>query len=460
MGAQEVIAANRDTDYCAGMYIWTGSDYLGESTPYETKNAYFGAIDTAGLKKDIFWLYKAAWCCPSENPVLHIMPYWDFNDGQEIDVVVYTNLHEAELFLNNRSLGKKIADNYTIVWEKIPYEKGEITAVSGKTRAKRKSFGDSDRIILKPERFNDLVTVEISTVDADGNAVENARDRINLKIEGGKNCKLIGFDNGDSSDYDSYKSASRRLFSGKAVAYISAPPEAGDVKITAALDKKDVPVRKIKLIKTSEFSFKAQIFPENATYKDLNWSAVTNSGIKTNCATVEAKGNKAALKITGDGEFRLRCTCNNGKSHADVVSEYEFYASGYGTAKINPFEFTPACLSGADFGEVSGGGLYVKSSTDADSSSVNFVNVDFCTGSDTFELTAIFWHTNEPFEFKLYADEKLLGEFVHQADFVWQTYQTREFKLGKKLTGIQNLRFEFRKTEKDLHFGGFKFIKA
>ncbi|MCL2638198.1 MAG: DUF4982 domain-containing protein [Oscillospiraceae bacterium] len=464
-GAEEVILANRDTDFCAGMFIWTGSDYLGESTPYETKNAYFGAIDTAGIKKDIFWLYKAAW---TSEPVLHIMPYWDFNAGQEIDIVVYTNLREVELFLNNRSLGKKTAENYTLTW-KTQYEAGEIIAVSGNHRAVRRSFGDSDRIILKPDKTavqadgKDLLTVEISTVDIHNNPVENARDRINLKVKGGK---LIGFDNGDSSDYDQYKSSSRKLFAGKAVAYIAAPPKAGDIKITATIDKNDVPVRKIELVKdsassritpkTGEIKISARILPENATYcnSNLNWSVVTNSGIKTNCAIIEASGNSAVLKAIGDGEFRLRCTCNNGKPQADVVSEYEFCAEGFGAPIINPFEFVPACLSNADFGEVSGGGLLISES----GSRVCFNNVDFdARGSDTLELSAIYWHTDETFTFKAYAGSELLGEFTHQANFIWQTYQTKSFKLHKKLTGIQSISFEFRKSDKDLHFGGFKF---
>jgi beta-galactosidase len=449
--AQEVIAVNRDVEYCAGMFIWTGADYLGEPTPYSTKNAYFGALDTAGIKKDAFWLYKAAWSSPTDEPVLHLMPYWDYNEGQEIDVVAYTNLKEAELFVNNRSLGKKAAVNCTIIWERVPYEAGEIAAVSGEHRTVRRSFGDSDRVVLKPERTDDLITVEVSTVDKDGNPVENARDRINLHVEGGE---LLGFDNGDSSDYDSYQSNSRRLFSGKAVAYISAPPEA-EVTVTATIDKDDVPVRKIELIKQGGFKFKARVHPANTTYSGLNRSAVTNSGVKTNCAVVKANGDTATLNITGDGEFRLRCTCNNGKPQADAVSEYEFYADGYGAPVINPFEFTPACLSSANLCEVSGGGLLIR-----DGDSVSFGNVDFCRGSDSFELSAIYWHTNDAFSFKLWANEKLLGEFTHQADFVWQTYQVKGFRLAKKLCGIQSLRFEFRSSEKDLHFGGFAFKKA
>jgi beta-galactosidase len=462
LNAEEVIIANRDIDYCAGMFIWTGSDYLGEPSPYSTKSAYFGAIDTAGIKKDIFWLYKAAW---TSEPVLHILPYWDFNIGQEIDVVVYTNLKEAELFINERSCGKKTAENYTLTW-KVNYEEGKIIVVAGEYKAERRSFKDSAEIILKPDKTLikadglDLLTVEISTVDIDNNPVENACDRINITVNG---AKLAGFDNGDSTDYNQYKSTSRKLFSGKAVAYIIAPETPGivtvtaqspglkpaEIKITAGENISEIPVRKIELIKKSEFIIKAKIFPENATYTDLNWSAVTNSGVKTNIAAVEADNNTAAVKIIGDGEFRVRCTCNNGKSQAEIVSEYEFYADGYGMAVVNPYEFTPACLGNAELQEVSDGGLFIS----GDNRTVRFKNVNFGEGADTFELFAIYWHTNEPFMFKLNSQE-----FSHQADFFWQTYQSNTFKLEKPLCGVQDLTFEFGETTHDLHFWGFMFL--
>ena len=38
----KAITDDRDTDSCIGQYIWTGWDYIGEPTPYFTKNSYFG----------------------------------------------------------------------------------------------------------------------------------------------------------------------------------------------------------------------------------------------------------------------------------------------------------------------------------------------------------------------------------------------------------------------------------
>lgn len=41
--------------------------------------------------------------------------------------------------------------------------------------------------------------------DQEGNPVENANNRIKVKVTG--EGRLIGLDNGDSTDYDSYKEA-------------------------------------------------------------------------------------------------------------------------------------------------------------------------------------------------------------------------------------------------------------
>jgi len=552
--AEDVIAVNRDTNYCAGMFIWTGTDYIGEPTPYFTKNSYFGPVDTAGIKKDAFYLYKAAWAdvlptspdgrsfqvLPTspdgrsfQVPVLHIMPYWDFNIGQKIDIVVYTNLKEVELFVNGKTLGKKLNKNYTLVWQ-TEYEKGEITAVAfdknGKEiKAQKKSFTDSAEIVLNPGKKEilangeDLFTVEISTVDKDGIPVENARNRICLSVEG---ARLLGFDNGDSTDYDQYKTCSRRLFSGKAAAYIAAPVTAGLITVTAespglksasikltakeaavtngisALENisipcnedctsiNEVPVRKIELIKdfgyritpeNKDLNIKAKILPENASYKDLNWSVVTGSGVKINNVEVicDEKRLSASLKIIGDGEFRLRCVCNNGKKQAEVISEYEFLADGFGPSVINPYENVPACFNNVkihDFNEVSNGGIQIQ----GEKRLVGFNTVDFGKyGCNELEISAIHWFTDEPVKFNVWyndstceskmpeskeidlkksGDKILLGEFSYQANFKWQTYQKNNYKLNTTLYGMKNIFFEFGETEQLLHFGNFKFI--
>ncbi|MBQ5320397.1 MAG: DUF4982 domain-containing protein [Oscillospiraceae bacterium] len=505
--AQKIIAINRDTDYCAGMYIWTGSDYIGEPSPYSTKNAYFGSIDTAGLKKDSFYLYEAAW---TDKTVLHIMPYWDFNEGQLIDVVAYTNLNEAELFVNGKSAGKKPAEEYTIAWQ-IPYEKGEIKVVGinsagEEISAVEHSFGNSSKLVLASDKSEikadgeDLFTVTVSTVDADGYEVKNARDRVRLTVTGGR---LVGFDNGDSTDYDQYKSISRRLFSGKAVAYIAAPVSSGDVIVTAESEglvpasvtvkavpaeirngisvienvtvdpyENEIPIRKIELVRNTGSvitpdcpisGITAKILPENATYNDICWSIVTNSGIETKIAELEIEGNSALVKPIGDGSFRLRCYSLNGRKQPEIISELEYTAEGFGQAQINPYEFVVGCLytdSIKLMDEVREGGVNIK----ADSNVVGFGKTDFGKyGADAFTVNIINWHKDCPFGFRLWSGKPFergsvkLGEFTYQANFIWQTYIPNSFKLAEKIRGEHDIYFEFDKTDLRIDFGGFVF---
>lgn len=506
--AQKVIAANRDTDFCAGMFIWTGSDYIGEPSPYSTKNAYYGSIDTAGLKKDSFWLYKAAW---TNEPVLHIMPYWDFNEGQLIDVVVYTNLPEAELFINGRSVGKKSAEEYTITWQ-IPYEKGEIKAV-GKTSdgreltASEHSFGDSAALVVETNKTEikadgeDMFVVTISAVDKDGYPVRNARDRVTLTVSEGR---LLGFDNGDSTDYDEYKSVSRRLFSGMAAAYICAPTAACDITVTAEAEGlspasvrvkavpaqvregisvienvtanpygKEVPLRKIELTRNTGVELtpenpvsevKARLLPENTTYREVLWKAVTNSGIETKIAEVTSNGLSASVKPLGDGSFRLRCYSLNGRKQPELLSEFEYTAKGFGQATVSPYELVRGCLhtySISQMDEVREGGVSIT----ADNNIVGFEKVDFGKyGTDSFSVPIINWHKNDPFGFRLWSGKpsesgsELLGSFTYQADFIWQTYIRNSYKLEKRLCGVHDIYFEFDKNDMRIDFGGFEFV--
>lgn len=505
---QNVIAVNRDTDYCAGMFIWTGSDYIGEPSPYSTKNAYFGSIDTAGLKKDSFWLYQAAW---TEKPVLHIMPYWDFNEWQLIDVVAYTNLNEAELFVNGKSAGKKSADEYTITWQ-VPYEKGEIRVVGitsdgVEISACEHSFGDSASLVLEADKSSvkadgeDLFTVTVSALDRDGFEVKNARNRVNITVNGGR---LLGFDNGDSTDYDEYKSASRRLFSGKAVAYIASNAEAGDIvvnaeseglapakitikavesevrkgasyieNITISSHNREVPLRKIELSRSGKSvltpenpvsEVKAKLLPENTSYKDVFWSVVTNSGIETKIAEVSCNGLDAVVKPIGDGSFRLRCFSLNGRNQPEIISEFEYTASGFGQAYMNPYEFVPACLytdSIKLMDEVQKGGVNIK----AESNIVGFGKTDFGKyGTENFAVRVINWHKNDPFGFRLWSGKpnengsELLDEFTYQADFIWQTYIENRYALNERLCGVHDIYFEFDKTDMRIDFGGFEFV--
>ncbi len=96
--------------FVAGEMVWTGFDYLGEPTPFdaEARSSYFGIVDLCGIPKDRYYLYRSYWR-PDETTV-HILPHWNWPDriGKNVPVFVYTNGDSAELFLNGKSLGRRV----------------------------------------------------------------------------------------------------------------------------------------------------------------------------------------------------------------------------------------------------------------------------------------------------------------------------------------------------------------
>ena len=102
---------DRDRPFCFGQFIWTGFDYIGEPTPYDTsKSSYFGIVDTCGFPKDIYYFYKSQW---TQEPLVHLLPSWEkdrWQAGETVPVWAYTNAKTVELFLNGKSLGIRTYD--------------------------------------------------------------------------------------------------------------------------------------------------------------------------------------------------------------------------------------------------------------------------------------------------------------------------------------------------------------
>ncbi|MDR2043466.1 MAG: DUF4982 domain-containing protein [Clostridium sp.] len=241
---ESCIIDDRDTDFAFGQFIWTGFDYIGEPTPYHTKNSYFGQLDTAGFPKDSYYIFQSQWTDAAKAPMVHVFPYWDFNEGQLIDVRACTNGAAVELFVNGESWGRqeKTARKLLGEWQ-VPYRKGSIRAVAydegGAVIAEksRSSFGDGVRLALTPQcrehlaaNGEDLSFLTVEAEDAEGRLVENASSYVRVKVEG--EGRLLGLDNGDSTDYDEYKGTCRKLFQGKLLAVVATTLRAGEIKVT------------------------------------------------------------------------------------------------------------------------------------------------------------------------------------------------------------------------------------
>ena len=146
---------------------------------------------------------------------------------------MYTSGDEAELFLNGKSLGRKRKEQYTyrLRWEDTVYEPGELKAVAyknGKRWAETyvRTTGEPVALKLRPDKMNlkadgdDLVFVRVSLVDAKGNEVPTAENRISCSVNG-KGC-VVATDNGDPTSMQIFSETERPAFNGLLLAIVKA----------------------------------------------------------------------------------------------------------------------------------------------------------------------------------------------------------------------------------------------
>ncbi len=526
---EDCISIDRDTPFSMGQFLWTGFDYIGEPTPYHTKNSYFGQLDTAGFPKDSYYVWQSAWTDYRKSPMVHVFPYWDFNPGQMIDVRVCSNAPEVELFLNGRSLGKQFLSHEPggggklIADYQVPYEEGVLAAEAYDenyqrvARDERRSFGNSSQLVIYPENTEikadgqDLLFLEIGTVDEKGNPVENSCDRILVEVQGAG--RLIGLDNGDSTDYDSYKGRSRRLFNGKLLAMIRSDGEPGEILvrvsarglkgaeltcrsvadsvqnirntkaktyvkieenkdlpvITGSLD--EIPVRKITLLAQEGRQFsqdkkvlpvQAEIEPENAGDRELIFQAVNDHGVTSNLVTVVSEGSQAYLTAIGDGEFRLRCASRSGTDSIRLISQLEFQIQGLGKAYLDPYDFIWGSLYTGVKGEAGNGNERGVATARDGETVVSYSGIDFGeVGSD--EITVpVFALDGNPYPIQIWEgvpgepESELLADVVYQKPSIWNVYQPETWKLNRMVKGISTISFLLRAK---VHIKGFSFTR-
>jgi beta-galactosidase len=233
--------------HVAGLFVWTGFDYLGEPTPYgwPSRSSFFGIVDLAGFPKDVYYMYQSEW---TEKPVLHIFPHWNWNEGQEVDVWAYYNqADEVELFLNGETLGVRSKNDTTfhVAW-KVPFHPGVLKAISRKNGCEVLSeeihtAGEAARVTLKPDRDKigadgaDLSFVTVEIQDSNGNLSPEAGHLIQFSIEGPG--FIAGTDNGNQNDTVSLKKPERHAFGGKAIAVVQSHKSPGTIRLKAIADQ-------------------------------------------------------------------------------------------------------------------------------------------------------------------------------------------------------------------------------
>lgn len=226
--------------FVGGGFVWSAFDYKGESRPFHwpVVSCHYGFMDLCGFPKDSYYYYKAWW---TDEPVLHLFPHWNWQQGQEISVWVHSNCDEVELFLNGVSLGKKTVTPLRHLEWKVNYAPGRLVARGvrkGETiETARETTGEPAAIRLSADRATlaadnaDLAVVTVEIVDAHGRTVPTAGNPVVFTLSGP--AKLIGVGNGDPSSHEPDKADRRSAFNGLAQALVQTTETAGVITLRA-----------------------------------------------------------------------------------------------------------------------------------------------------------------------------------------------------------------------------------
>mgnify|MGYP000550511047 CR=1 FL=1 len=252
--------AVKNKEFIFGQFIWTGTDYLGESGTWPSRGLYTGLLDFGSFPKPRGHFRASLW---SEKPVTYIGTYpiqarfknskrtflspdawdiWNYDSGQEIRVVCYTNAPQARLLLNGKVIGnmKPYDEKSGIIYWDIPYQAGELKAEGCDTNgniASSYSIQSSgrpytlrvsaDRTTLSCDRATAHLIVEI--VDENGTIVKLGDNDITCTIEGP--ARLLGLEGSNNSDMSDYTDNHHRAFHGRLLTYIQSTGEKGQVRV-------------------------------------------------------------------------------------------------------------------------------------------------------------------------------------------------------------------------------------
>lgn len=256
----EAWLAVKDNDAICAQFIWTGIDYMGEAKGWPIRVSQAGFMDLAGYKKASYYFRQSLWledkmvflAATSKDDPANVSnkrwhggaPHWNWKAGEQLDVICYTNCEEAELFLNERSLGtKKLIDSPLgyLSWE-VSFEEGTLNVVARSAEGIGCSYAletaaKSYQLLLQvdaPEMSadgQDIAHVEIEITDSYGKLVYLADDLIQLSIDGPG--EIIGLENGDVQDLEPYSSKFRKAYHGKLLAYVRTGVTAGQIVVKA-----------------------------------------------------------------------------------------------------------------------------------------------------------------------------------------------------------------------------------
>lgn len=368
--AYKQIDLTMNTDYCAGMFIWTGWDYIGEPTPFNkfpARSSYFGIIDIAGFPKDSYYLYQSMW---TDKPMCHIVPMdWSqWTVGGNVRVMVYSNAASVKMYLNGELVGtynnKKISDATSrgSFYGDIPFQKGRLVANAYDTKGTLVAqdvvytSDVANKLSLKSEKLyykdnDDLLFVEVDILDKYDHLCTFANNTVTVEVQNGT---IIGLDNGDATSVLPYRSASKPVFHGKAIAVIRPDSNSSSVTVTAkseglidgviTINRADMSVYAkdecIFIDATESYEFVATEYPcesiilnassitltpENTTYQLVSTITPDNCtdvvSYETNNSAVAVVDSNGLVTLVNDGTCDITVRCGSKTAICSVTVE-------------------------------------------------------------------------------------------------------------------------------------------
>lgn len=277
----EDFALAEDYPWTMGQFVWTGFDYLGEPSPYDTDawpnhSSLFGIIDLASIPKDRYYLYRSQW--NKRSHTLHILPHWTWpgREGEVTPVFVYTDYPEAELFVNGKSMGRQrkltrqesealrgkdslwLQRRYRLIWDQVKYQPGELRVVAYDQNGNKaeeqvtRTAGKphhleivADRTLLSADG-KDLAYLTIKVVDKNGNLCPADNRSVRFSVKGAGKYRAAA--NGDPTCLELFHQPKMPAFHGQLTAIVQTGEKAGDIIFEA----------KAKGVKPARFTLKAE----------------------------------------------------------------------------------------------------------------------------------------------------------------------------------------------------------
>lgn len=252
--------AVRDNDFIFGQFVWTGMDYLGESNAWPSRGFYSGLLDLAGNIKPRGRMRAAMWC---EEPVCYIGTYpkpqprpgsrwpmgdssdawdtWNYEEGQLIRVVCYTNAVKARLLLDGQEVGAMTPfnDETGIIGWDVPYKAGVLKA-EGYDASGRKVSEYEIHPALRPAALKavadrseldagGVVQIDVEVVDDNGRLVPLGDSQITCTVEGP--AQLLGMESADNTDMGNWTDNVQRAYRGRLLAYVRTGDAPGRIRV-------------------------------------------------------------------------------------------------------------------------------------------------------------------------------------------------------------------------------------